>query len=137
MIKSRFNIALLYMLATVIMMAQWMPLHAHSNARHDHGGALHQHDVEAHAHLQVYAHVQASDVGHNPENFAWVVEINQDQSPANSKIRGNASGVLAFAVRSVPQIPARILVLPQDIDSRSTWPLPRHIGESRAPPLRL
>lgn len=135
MMKSRFNIALLYMLATFFLVGQWTPSHAHLNVQHDHDGEIHQHLAKAHAHLLVIAHTESSDVEYNQENVASVVSLDHDQSPVNGTIQDNFKNMFAVAVYLAPLMPVGATQLSE---GSSTLPrtLPPHIIELRAPPQR-
>ena len=135
MIKSRFNIALLYMLATFFLVGQWTPSHAHLNVQHDHDGEIHPHLAKVHAHLSIIAHTESSDVEHNQDNVAAVVSLDHDQSPVNGTIQDNFKNVFAVALYFAPLMQVGTTQLTQG-SSMLPRTLPPHIIEPRAPPQR-
>lgn len=134
MVKSRFNIALLYTLVTVFLVIQWTPSHAHLNAQHDHGGDLHQHIAETHAHLPVFAHTESTDAGHNKENVASVVAFDHDTIPVTGNIQDNSKSVLTVVVGFTPLLQVGTTHFPKGSNTLPRPPPPPHIGEPRAPP---
>ena len=132
MMKSRFKIALRYMLVTIFLVGQWTPSHAHLNVQHNHDGEIHQHFAKVHAHLPVISHAESSDVDQNQEYVVSAVNLDHDKIPASGNIQDDSKNVLAI-VGFTPLIQVSALHLPE-CNNALPRPPPRHIGEPRAPP---